>query len=279
MFFQRDADEDEQTRMMAFFAALWPTRYTGRQGFALSTPVALAAVLRRAVDNPWLLGCARGGPRKTEAYRLFCHDAQIAQDSYRQEHTWHTPVPYTATAHLYAWWPQRIPPTQVKLAAAPLTADAKLTVYTDGAGTGGRKATATTRAGWGVVAFRGTHLHTELSGRVVTDENHPHSIGAKIGSNNTGELSGIYWGLHWCYHHRQANWTSIDIRSDSLYAMNVAQRKWETPKNPHIAAHLHHILYQLRRNGISVTFTHVRGHTGEIWNERADRLAAAGARI
>ena len=67
------------------------------------------------------------------------------------------------------------------------------------------------------------------------------------------------------------------IRFDSLYAGNMATGKWRARKNNALVmrvrslwaqahAHLHGRLWA----------THVYGHTGHLWNDRADALARRG---
>eukprot|EP01052_Picozoa_sp_SAG31_P000452 SAG31_NODE_13_length_37961_cov_21.751307_31_plen_155_part_00 len=68
---------------------------------------------------------------------------------------------------------------------------------------------------------------------------------------------------------------SAVIAVDSLYAANQAEGWWNAKKNKELIAVAQRLLEQVRQSG-DVTFVHVRGHTGEVGNERADRLVQWG---
>ena len=160
----------------------------------------------------------------------------------------------------------------------------KYTIYTDGSAFGmndGDGATKDTPAGWGFVVVEGptgqNHdegtVVTEQSGRVITDSNHPLWIGADIGSNNTGELSAIYYALEWA----KENATKVTIYSDSNYALNMTFGNWKPSTNKGMIQVIRIVAAQVA-NIVTIEHSHIRAHSGFKWNEVADRLADQGAR-
>jgi len=158
------------------------------------------------------------------------------------------------------------------------------TIYTDGSAFGmndGKGATKDTPAGWGFVVVEGptgpNHnegtVVEEQSGRVITDSNHPLWIGADIGSNNTGELSAIYYALEWA----KENATKVTIYSDSNYALNMTFGNWKPSTNKEMIQAIRTIAAQVA-NVVTIEHSHIRAHSGFKWNEVADRLADKGAR-
>ena len=158
------------------------------------------------------------------------------------------------------------------------------TIYTDGSAFGmndGKGATKDTPAGWGFVVVEGptgqNHdegtVVAEQSGRVITDSNHPLWIGADIGSNNTGELSAIYYALEWA----KENATKVTIYSDSNYALNMTFGNWKPSTNKGMIEKIRLFAAQVA-NIVTIEHSHIRAHSGFKWNEVADRLADRGAR-
>lgn len=158
------------------------------------------------------------------------------------------------------------------------------TIYTDGSAFGmndGKGATKDTPAGWGFVVVEGptgqNHdegtVVEEQSGRVITDSNHPLWIGADIGSNNTGELSAIYYALEWA----KENATKVTIYSDSNYALNMTFGNWKPSTNKGMIQVIRIVAAQVA-NVVTIEHSHIRAHSGFKWNEVADRLADKGAR-
>ena len=157
-------------------------------------------------------------------------------------------------------------------------------LYVDGSAIGNRNVDADTPAGWAVVCIQtkigdDSHssgkLQTELSGRVITDEGTAQFIGAEVGSNNTGELSAIYHALKHIEFGDQFNpeGTNYVIYGDSLYAGKMAQGEWFAKENKALVKRVHNLWTRLKMAGINFSWSHVKAHSGHLWNERADHLA------
>ena len=69
-----------------------------------------------------------------------------------------------------------------------------------------------------------------LSGRVQADPKEHGYIGAFGHTNNTGELSALYWAMQRALR-RPPRRGREEIHSDSLYAINMAPGRW-VPKVP-----------------------------------------------
>ena len=174
------------------------------------------------------------------------------------------------------WWPPHATdfrPKPPPKAPAPMTK--QTTIYTDGAGPSGNKpSTKCTPAGWGFVAMD-THVRHESAGAVITDPQHARWLGAQIGSNNTGELTAILEGAVWAYHTPTVR--EVEFRYDSKYAAKLAAGEWEPTANLLLVKAVRLAIKHLESR-THVSFAHVKAHTGELWNERADALAGSGLR-
>ena len=99
-------------------------------------------------------------------------------------------------------------------------------------------------------------------------------------TNNTGELSALYWALHRARARRPRVGKEV-IHSDSLYAINMATGKWmpKVKRNAAMIGRVRALWYKLQaaRPG-EVTLRHVRSHVKVPGNEIADWLAGRGAR-
>ena len=88
------------------------------------------------------------------------------------------------------------------------------------------------------------------------------------GSNNFAELQAAYWVLK----HVPVADAPLVIRSDSQYMIGVLSNPtWKPKEHVQLISRIKADL-SLRR---CVIFEHVRGHNGDEYNERADRLANA----
>ena len=61
-------------------------------------------------------------------------------------------------------------------------------------------------------------------------------------SNNTGELSALGEALRWISTHVPSDPTPVKIISDSLYAINVIQKKFKAKKNKRLITRIQDML-------------------------------------
>ena len=169
-----------------------------------------------------------------------------------------------------------------RVAAAPRVApsrvDAAYYLYTDGGCVGNANVAAKRHqpAGWGVhVLDRGGAVAAELYGPVELAASASYFLGAETGSNNTGELSAIAEALMWL--RDSAGPGTAVIRYDSEYAAKITQRIFAAHKNKALATTCQSLLDAVRRTR-TVSFEHVKGHSGDPGNDRADELAGLGCR-
>lgn len=154
-----------------------------------------------------------------------------------------------------------------------------VTIYTDGSAVN-NVASPDTPAGWGLVVVEGDvgsnhdggQVTYEDFGPVVTDRTKPEFIGADVGSNNTAELSAIYFALRFA-----KGMGDVTIYTDSQYAMNIVFGNWSANKNLGLVKKCRQLKDELDMGGITITAKHIRAHRGFRWNERADKLAYAAA--
>ena len=117
-----------------------------------------------------------------------------------------------------------------------------------------------------------------LSGEVVVDAEDPEYLGARAHTNNTGELSALYWALHRASQRRRGSGRDT-IWSDSLYALNMTKGVWmpRSPRNREFVSKLRGLWRRVQRERPGeVVLRHVRSHTRVPGNELADWLADAG---
>jgi len=159
----------------------------------------------------------------------------------------------------------------------------ELAVFTDGACQGNTNvATSTNPAGWGAVVVSGVtgdpptggSASMELYGPVELDVDAADYMGAQVCSNNTGELSAICHALRWLAD--DASSQPAVICYDSEYASNQAQGLHKAHKNVLLSKKSRELLAEARKHR-EVRFLHVKGHSGNEWNDAADSLANKGA--
>ena len=119
------------------------------------------------------------------------------------------------------------------------------------------------------------------AGAVETDRKAPAYIGAPEHTNNTGELSAIYYALQRIQSQRVTLGT-VQIRTDSRYAMHMTTGKWMPGKkgarNAAMIADMRRMWRDIqRRRPGRASIKHVRSHVGIPGNELADWLAECGA--
>ena len=110
---------------------------------------------------------------------------------------------------------------------------------------------------------------SDLWGPVVTKTEDEFYCECTIGTNNTGELCGMLNALLWA--RRQGGHETFAICYDSMYARNVTGGIWKPKANKGISALCYKAFCaeNARRKG-GVTFIHVKGHSGNGGNDKAD---------
>jgi len=118
----------------------------------------------------------------------------------------------------------------------------------------------------------------EASGPVITESGRSGYIGADCPSNNTGELSAIGQVLHKFATDPVLKKSQGDlvIRSDSKYAALSTTGVYNGAKNRELISTCRGLLDKVKQDR-TVRFEHVKGHSGDALNERADYLANQGA--
>ena len=108
-------------------------------------------------------------------------------------------------------------------------------------------------------------------------------------TNNEMELTAIVKALSRYGHNYFASGDTINIYSDSAYCVNIFTqwiegwkrngwtrgKKHEPIQNVTIIKNIYDYIQNLKKDFIEVNFIKVKGHSGEMYNEYADRLAVA----
>jgi ribonuclease HI len=143
-------------------------------------------------------------------------------------------------------------------------------IYTDG--TGGTKECP--NAGWGFVCVDADDIEQDTGcGGVSLDPNLETWDGAEVGTNNTAELTAVIRGLEWA---EASHIREVCMRFDSQYAACMTRGKWKPTKNKRLVQYAVDTLRRVETS-VVVHWKWVKGHSGEKWNERADKLADEGA--
>ena len=180
------------------------------------------------------------------------------------------------------------PQRAVKLAQPPPSElpAGTLVVYTDGSGPddSNRTRNRTGKAGWGFVVTAGDvngtddqyarEMHSDC-GEVITERSAQRYIGAEAATNNTGELTAIVRALEYIL--AQQSSCPVLLRYDSLYAAGVASGATRARAHRALVRRANRVWREVhaQRNG-RVWTSHVRGHSNNKWNDRADQLARQG---
>jgi ribonuclease HI len=147
--------------------------------------------------------------------------------------------------------------------------------YTDGSITR-QPLTGSLSASWAFVMVEREkfYAHSEgqleawRSGFVVTNPFDSCYLGASRVTNNTAELSGIYWAMYWTW------WSKLKeatIYSDSAYAVHVCRGQAVAQANREMVKLIRSSL--LQSPGVKLRW--IKGHAGMKFNELADRFAKA----
>ena len=110
----------------------------------------------------------------------------------------------------------------------------------------------------------------DLWGPVETDPTSVWSIGCTRGTNNTAEVNGLDEGLELIDQRPAGN--TYAILFDSMYAANVVEGNWTARTNVDAVNRTAALLVEVRRRN-DVRLIHVKGHSADGGNDRADELA------
>ena len=140
---------------------------------------------------------------------------------------------------------------------------------------------------WGVAAFGATvseigteddtsdggERRADLYGPVDTNTASPWFLGAERGTNQTGECCGVAQALMWLLVEPGTDAAVICV--DSLYAANESEGYWSAKSSRELVANCQDLLKKVREKR-DVTFVHVKGHSDDVGNDRADELVQWG---
>ena len=155
-------------------------------------------------------------------------------------------------------------------------------MYTDGS----KDKDDTHPAGWGVAIIEGRineegkaikegKLIEELYGKVQNDMNSKYFLGTEKATNNTGELTAICEGLLWLKDYEKTNKPAA-FYYDSKYAAKITTGEYRPKDNKHLAATARTLLKTVAETR-KIRFEHIKGHSNDRWNDKADELADIGA--
>jgi ribonuclease HI len=153
----------------------------------------------------------------------------------------------------------------------------QILIYTDGA----CSQNGTWKGGWGVVI-------------VVGDENkilHTFDGSAIDTTNNAMELTAFKRALEFCHIHSNEDYEFI-IYSDSAYILNCFDQKWyvnwrkngwrnakkEPVANKELWESILWTYEELLSDNVDITLVKVKGHSGNKYNELADKLAVEASK-
>jgi len=145
--------------------------------------------------------------------------------------------------------------------------------YTDGGCDGNGANGKWGSAGWGawIAQKRAQDLLplSDLWGPVTINPDDEFYCGCTGATNNTGELTGMLNALLWAK--QQGGHEAFAICYDSVYAKNVTSGVWKPRKNQGISKLcLDAFKEEDERRSGGVTFIHVKGHSGDTGNDKAD---------
>ena len=108
----------------------------------------------------------------------------------------------------------------------------------------------------------------------MTDKTSVWSIGCTRGTNNTAEATGMAQGLELIDQRPAGN--TYAILFDSMYAANVVEGNWKARTNIDAVGRSAALLEEVRRSN-DAHLIHVKGHSADGGNDRADELAWWGS--
>ena len=155
-----------------------------------------------------------------------------------------------------------------------------LSIFTDGSADTHKRGQPPPPAGYGVsVVQRGEgpeHLDGEeiftISGQIRIEQRNVTAT-----TNNVAELTAFAAGLRWVKTCRLAAGRPICMRYDSKYAAHIASGAWRAKRHKALAQEARELWTAIRKKTRGqLWMRHVKGHSGHVWNDRADSLAEGG---
>ena len=110
---------------------------------------------------------------------------------------------------------------------------------------------------------------------MVTNQDDPFYCGCSCGTNNTGELCGVLNALLWA--EQEGGHEPLAICFDSMYAKNITTGVWKPGKNKEIGYNcIETFQRESKRRKGGITFIHVKGHSDDRGNDKADERVQWG---
>ena len=133
-------------------------------------------------------------------------------------------------------------------------------------------------SGWGVhvLGVPPPAVRAEMWGPVVIDNDSVWFCGATRGTNNTGEIIGIGQALMWLRDVDEATGIPAIMLFDSCYAANMVTGRWQPNANIALVEWARKLLADVEATGRTVHWVHVKGHSADGGNDRADELVQWG---
>lgn len=127
-------------------------------------------------------------------------------------------------------------------------------IYTDGAYSPSRK-----QGGWAFVVIKNDiKIHSEF-------------FPIKDTTNNRMEIEAVIESCIWA---KSQNILELEIISDSMYVIGTMTLNWKKRKNNDLWE-----LMDEAVKGLSIKWTHVKGHNGDKYNELCDALAVEATKV
>ena len=127
-------------------------------------------------------------------------------------------------------------------------------IYTDGAYSGLRN-----RGGWSFIVVQDNEkIYSTFDTQLDT-------------TNNRMEIKASLEAMLWM---KSNNIKSAIIFTDSMYVINTMTKDWKRNKNNDLWDILDDLV-----NNLDINWIHVKGHSGDKWNNHCDLLAVAGSKL
>lgn len=94
-------------------------------------------------------------------------------------------------------------------------------------------------------------------------------------TNNQMELGAVILGLRFI----KSPIDSLTIVSDSMYVIGCATLGWKRKKNVKLWEEFDRQFSRVKQLCPDIKFKHVKGHTGDKWNEYCDKLATKATQL